>query len=236
MKEAVERSSLSFPFRSISIGSEFDLPTPFISKLNPSEDEAARLLLSMSNIVSQEILNDDHVFDDDHDDNDDYSIHDDENEDDNDYNSCKEEMSTSSYSSENLLTSRMTTQSPTHSDDDRFSWNRVRTVSMDSPVHPIQTRILEVATMRLKEPALVTPIGKGRPIRKASLRLCQKAKQEQKLNLPKMPQLQEKIECKETKELKKRALQYNVAKGQTIKKILRKKFSWKNYPGKPISL
>ena len=34
------------------------------------------------------------------------------------------------------------------------------------------------------------------------------------------------------KEHKQQAIQASVAKGVTLKRIMRKKFSWKNYPGK----
>ena len=181
-----------------------------------SENEAARLLLSMSNIVSKELMSNADIFDDDDD-------------------SSKDSRSTTS-SNENLLTPSAACQSPTHAEDDRFTWNRVRTVSIDSPVNQGLSKQSEVTIMNLGNPAIVspmsTPVGKYRPIRKPSLRLSQKARKEH-LKLPKIPQLPT---ATYVKEHKKKSLQSSVAKGTPIKKILRKKFSWKNYPGKRIPL
>lgn len=129
-----------------------------------------------------------------------------------------------------LLTPRTSSQSPTYSDDDRFTWNRIRTVSIDSPLNHGLSKQPEAIAMSLGNPAIVspmgTPVGRGRPVRKASLRLSHKAKREH-LKLPKIPQLPPTTDAKEHK---KKALQTSVAKGVPIKKILRKKFSWKNYP------
>jgi len=192
---------------------------------NDTEDDAAKLLLSMSNIVSNEIKNNASVFDDEDD------------------NCSRDDSSRHSHASnqENLLlTPRESTQSPLQLDEERFKWNRVRTVSIDSPLH---TSLLTPKTTNealdsscgfsLGGPALIspnnTPIGRGRLIRRASLKLAQKAKREH-LKLPKMPQmLPTNIDVKE---YRKKALEASLAKGTKLKTIGRKKFSWKNYPGK----
>jgi hypothetical protein len=210
-QEAAARLSLLSPsFRSVSIGSEMELATNLL-KPRPLDDEAAELLLSMSNIVSKEIMNNALIFDDDDD-------------------SSKDSRSSARSTTENLLTPSLAHhQTSTNSLDDRFTWNRVRTVSIDSPLHLYQSDEIAVS---LGNPAIVspmnTPVGRGRPVRKASLRLSHKAKREH-LKLPKMPQL---ITTISVNDHKKKALQASVAKGTPIKKILRKKFSWKNYPGK----
>ena len=65
-------SMITSPYRSVSIGSEAELLTTSSRFLKLStENEAANLLLSMSNIVSEEIKTNSCVFDDKDDDNND---------------------------------------------------------------------------------------------------------------------------------------------------------------------
>jgi hypothetical protein len=168
----------------------------------------------MSNIVSKEIMNNAYIFDDD--------------------DLSKDSRSTTSSIENMMMKPRLGRQSPTNTGDDQFTWSRVRTVSIDSPLSQALPKHPEAISMSLGIPAIVTPmstpIARGRPVRKASQRLSQKARRDHlHLKLPKMPQLQPTTDVKEHK---KKALQTSVAKGLPIKKILRKKFSWKNYPGK----
>lgn len=201
------QSSTSFRF--VSIGNEME----HLSLQRASSDgDAARMLMSISNIVSNELMTSDDIFDDDD-------------------GSSKDFRSTSS-SNENFVTPIAVCQSPTELEDDQFTWNRVRTVSIDSPVNHCSSKQLSPTRVSLGHPAIVspmsTPVGTGRPIRKASLKLSQKARRDH-LRLPKIQRLPLKTNVKDHM---KKALQAGVAKGIPIKKILRKKFSWKNYPGK----
>lgn len=193
-----------------------------LSHRNDTEDDAAQLLLSMSNIVSNELKNNAFVFDDEAD------------------NCSMDDASRNSHASneENVrAASRELSQSPTHTDD-RFKWSRVRTVSIgDSPLHtslltPKKFNEEHHESLTLGLPALIspncTPIGRGRPIRRASLKLAQKVKRDH-LKLPKLPQLPP--VSVDVKGYRKKALQAALAKGSKIKTIGRKKFSWKNYPG-----
>jgi hypothetical protein len=239
------------PYRSVSIGSEFDTTTNTNTNTTTSsqEDTAVFLLLSMSKIVKQEIQEDASLFD---------------NDDDEDMEEQDDQHTT-------LLTRRLHTQSPT-SDEERFTWNRVRTVSIDSPPqvpHAVVAAAAAVsasmmaaalpsgvAAQHLRLPNFVSPTTSpavaraGRPLRKTSLRLCQKKRKQ--LKLPKMANSSTVPHhshpspstttttaiisttpsgLSDAKELKKKALQFSAARGTTLKKILRKKFSWKNYPG-----
>lgn len=201
MKRTVHsRRSLlaSNPYRKVSIGSVAELPTKLL-KQESSENEAASLLLSMSTIVSDEMKSNDHLFDDESD--------------------SHSAMSTSTAHSIESPTT------PTTADDSAlFVWNRVRTVSFDSPRRgAVSPRSLAVVS------PTNTPVGKDHhSVRKTSRRISQRTNRDS-IRLPKMPQL---VQIAEVKGQKKKALQGSVAKGITIKKILRKKFSWKNYPGK----
>jgi hypothetical protein len=191
------------PFRAVSIGSEAEIPARFLKHVS-SENEAANLLLSMSDIVSDEMKSNACLFDDETD----TSI-----------------VHSSIAINEILLTPQHTTYSNTS--DDLFVWNRVRTVSMDSSSVPTGARDLAVVS------PTTTPVSRGRQcLRKTSRRLSKKAKRDF-LKFPKIPQLSQNSDIKGQK---KKALQGSVTKGKTIKKILRKKFSWKNYPGTKFSL
>eukprot|EP00339_Tiarina_fusa_P026839 CAMPEP_0117015950 /NCGR_PEP_ID=MMETSP0472-20121206/12642_1 /TAXON_ID=693140 ORGANISM="Tiarina fusus, Strain LIS" /NCGR_SAMPLE_ID=MMETSP0472 /ASSEMBLY_ACC=CAM_ASM_000603 /LENGTH=337 /DNA_ID=CAMNT_0004719855 /DNA_START=77 /DNA_END=1090 /DNA_ORIENTATION=+ len=208
---ATRRSKLGTAFRSVSIGSEMELPSDLCEN-PPYETEAVHMLLSMSTIVSKEMMTNSFIFDDD-----------DESDKSNKSDAAEENRGCSA-----LRTTQCS--SPSHSDSELFAWSRVRTVSIDSPPTRGLPMHLDTGSMSLGIPALVsptsTPTTRGRPLRKASLRLSHKAKKEH-LKIPKMPQLQERSSVTEHK---KRALEACVAKGKSMKKILRKKFSWKNYP------
>lgn len=189
-----------------------------------TEDDAAKLLLSMSDIVNNEIKNNAFVFDDEGD----HCSRDDSSR-------CSHESNQESL----LLTPRQLNESPTHCDNERFNWTRVRTVSIDSPLHTslltpkaMDEDFPQTCSLSLVRPALIsplsTPIGRGRPLRRASLKLAQKIKQDY-IKLPKLPQLPP--VTVDVNEYKKKALQASLAKGMKIQTIGRKKFSWKNYPG-----
>lgn len=211
--------------RSVSMGSEFELRSDKSSN-SGSEDAAALLLLSMSNIVSKEITNDSACLYDD-------AIDDDEES----SSGSSSVMDYSHCSKENGVTS---IRSPTSSEEesDMFTWNRVRTVSIDSPVTPGRSTLSNMPTsanLMLCDPAIVSPMSspviKERRIRKSSLRLSQKARREH----AKPEKAPEPSPTMGVGDHKKRALQSSAARRTTIKKILRKKFSWKNYPGTSIS-
>jgi hypothetical protein len=98
---------------------------------------------------------------------------------------------------------------------------------MDSSSVPTGARNLAVVS------PTTTPVSRvPQCLRKTSRRLSKKAKRDF-LKFPKIPQLSQNSDIKGQK---KKSLQGSVTKGKTIKKILRKKFSWKNYPGTKFSL
>ena len=192
-----------------------------LSYRQDNEDEAAQLLLSMCNIVTNEIKNDSHAFDDEGDkycSSDDDSIRD----------------SVADYQEKVCVTPREGCA------EGSLSWSRARSISIDSPQHhgllppqlPDEEWDKRPTLASLGLPALIspsnTPIGRGRPLRRASLKLAQKAKKEC-LKVPKVPQLPPVIS--DIKQYTKKALKTGNAKGLAIKTIGRKKFSWKNYPG-----
>lgn len=165
-----------------------------------SENEAASLLLSMSHIVSDEIKNNAYLFDD---------------------SSNKETL---------LLKSRTVEVVPegtTHcgNTDSQFTWNRVRTVSMDcsnvnsSAGHQV-TQLSP--TKSEKKP--------NRTLRKVKGRFSDNGGRHHL----KLPQMRSKSEKFTLKGQKKKNDHVKVGRRKAFKKILRKKFSWKNYPGKPM--
>lgn len=109
--------------------------------------------------------------------------------------------------------------------NDIYPSNRVRSVSIDSPrLDTVDERKVESPVSFSGAPTvspLHTPVSNRRlPFRKQSLRLSSKARREHvhpELSIPSSPR-------------SGKALQGPCAKGVQIKKILRKKFSWKNYP------
>ncbi len=188
-----------------------------------TEDDVAKLLLSMSDIVSNEIKNNAFAFDDEGD------------------HCSRDDSSRCSHESNQdmlLLTPRLMNESPTHCDAERFNWTRVRSVSIDSPLHTslltptVLDELPKSCAFSLHRPALIsplsTPVGRARPLRRASLKLAQRIKQEN-IKLPKLPQLPP--VTVDVNEYKKKALQSSLTKGMKIQTIGRKKFSWKNYPG-----
>jgi hypothetical protein len=227
---AARRVSLGFlpSRRSVSMGSEFELRSDKSSNRG-SEDAAALLLLSMSNIVSKEITNDSACLYED-------TVDDDEES----SSGSSSVMDYSRCSKENGVTSCRSIRSPTSCEEesDMFTWNRVRTVSIDSPVTTGRSTFSNMPTsanFMLCDSAIVSPMNspvtKERRIRKSSLRLSQKARREH----TKPERAPEPFPTMDVGDHKKRALQSSAARGTTIKKILRKKFSWKNYPGTSIS-
>eukprot|EP00980_Cylindrotheca_fusiformis_P010670 scaffold2381_cov128-Cylindrotheca_fusiformis.AAC.11 len=183
--------------RTVSIGSEADVPARFFHRVS-SENEAANLLLSMSGIVSDEMKSNACLFED-------------------------ETKTTSLHrtfdGNEVFLTPHAA--SDANAGNDLFVWNRVRTVSMDSSGAQANSRTLAVVS------PTTTPVKRGgRSLRKTSRRLSQKTKKESR-SLPKMPQLYQNADVRGQK---KKGLQGCDTTGRTLKKILRKKFSWKNYP------
>jgi hypothetical protein len=194
---------------------------PVLHYRHDTEDDAAQLLLSMSNIVTNEIKNDSHAFDDEGD----------------KYRSSDDSSSRASIegNDENLLLTP-----PEGRYEESHSCTRARSISIDSPQHqgllpprlPDEDLEDRPTLASLGLPALIspnnTPIGRGRPLRRASLKLAQQIKREH-LKLPKLPQLPPVVS--DIKQYKKKALKFCHAKGLSIKTIGRKKFSWKNYPG-----
>lgn len=186
-----------------------------------TENEAAQLLLSMSHIVSNEIKSNAFVFQDD------------------DESSKDDSRSGTDTEEKCLLTPRLNSPSPTLNEEREFRWNRLRSVSIDSPPSNalFLSPKLEPSTINLGRPALIsptsTPVGRGRPLRSASLKLSQKAKPEP-LKLPKIPQMT--LVTTTVKDHKKKALAASVAQGKKLMTIGRKKFSWKNYPGMSLRL
>lgn len=176
----------------------------------------------MSNIVTNEIKNDSHAFDDE---GDKYCSSDD-----------RSLQGAVTGNQENLLLTP-----PEGCSEGSLNWTRARSISIDSPQHhgllpprlPDEEWGNRPTLASLGLPALIspsnTPIGRGRPLRRASLKLAQKAKRDQ-LKVPKLPQLPPVIS--DIKQYKKKALKMGQTKGLAIKTIGRKKFSWKNFPGK----
>ena len=209
---ATKLHSGSSPFRSVSIGSELELPMELqfptataITSLSKKEEkplyenDAIEILLSMSSLVSNEMKTNACCLDDDED---------------------TESNMKNNY--DDVNTRFCSSPTVVQSDNDLFQWSRVRTVSIDSPPRSLQGLV--------GNPAIVTPTN-NRPLRKShnTHRMSHKAKRAHLHNkIPKMPQLQVKTSVIDHK---KKAIQACVAKGRTMKRIMRKKFSWKNYPG-----
>jgi len=160
-----------------------------------SENEAASLLLSMSDIVSDEIKNNACLFDD------------------------------SSNNETLILKSRrvqIVPQGSEHCDnsDSQFTWNRVRTVSMDSS--SVNSSVGQQGTQLSTTKSEKKP---NRTFRKAKGRFSDNGGRH-RLNLPQIRPKSEKFILKD----QKKNDHPNVGRRKAFKKILRKKFSWKNYP------
>ena len=192
--------------RSLSIGSEMDFSSSIYLPQDPKDQEGIELLLGISNIVSKEIANSKKkIFDDDEDINDEQP----------------------SVIFDDPLTPK----------DDMFGWHRARTVSIDNGQgqgYPPRSTDHEKATESTKSsrlPAIVSPVGtRGlRTIRKPSLKLLANKGE----RIPKLTRTQSNQTVPNVmSEHKRKATEQRVIKGKPITIIFRKKFSWKNYPGK----
>lgn len=203
--------------RKISIGSSAELDSAHVDPTT-TEDSAVQLLLSISSIVSNEVNSNGFSFDEED-------------------NGMSKDDGSETEVSKYLLTPRGTCQSPLHTSDDNI--NRLRSVSIDSfsyrpqsPTVPSTKRTLGGSPLSAR-PVLIsptsTPVGRTRPVRRTTLKLTQKAKREH-LKLPKIPHAP--VLTAKVKDYKKKALSTSISKGRKLKVIGRKKFSWKNYPGK----
>jgi len=107
--------------------------------------------------------------------------------------------------------------------DSPVEWNRVRTVSIDDPAESAGED--SIGSNQKSTPIvspLNSPVTRKLPIRKSTLRALSRKRS---VRLPTT------TSGNRSTNNKKRLLQPNgIAKGQPVKTILRKKFSWKNYP------
>ena len=163
-----------------------------------SENEAASLLLSMSGIVSDEIKNNACLLDD---------------------LSSDETIILHSKRTQLVMPSEIM---QCDDSDGRFTWNRVRTVSMDAS--SVNSSSAYQGSNLLKK-----------RLEKRSNRVLRKSKTRgseiRDLHLPKSPQLRAASEKSALRAQKKKSVNSNIGRRKSLKKILRKKFSWKNYPG-----
>lgn len=228
---AAPTSTLGIPTsrRTVSVGTIS--PTVHLLPQDPKEKEGVELLLGIANIVSKEIASSDkELFDDSQD--------------------FLDENKTP-FSEPSLILDG-TPKGPSHFSsssllDEDSSWHRVRTVSIDNeygtPRRSPQLRpTLKPKTIGLL-PAVVTPVGKRlRPGRKASIKII-KAKKES-IKFPKLTQQQTTTSSTQSSnhqnlpnimaQHKRKATEQCNTKGKSITTIHRKKFSWKNYPGKSV--
>ena len=102
--------------------------------------------------------------------------------------------------------------------DDKYN-PRIRTVSIDTPDATMRTTSPLGPAPNLVSP-VHSPTNRRLPMRNKSLRLSKQAKRESVAESKPYSSIQK----------KGKAIQGTPAKGVPIKKILRKKFSWKNYP------
>jgi hypothetical protein len=139
--------------------------------------------------------------------------------------------------SSNPIIMRRSTDSPSRfigdDENDPYAWTRTRTVSIDSPGGHLNSSPRTL----LNFPAIVTPVGTKRHPRKASLKLisAHTGKKEQ-VKFPKLPQIhhhpqQEQPNQHSVEDHLQKALKVSKENGIPITTIMRKKFSWKNYPG-----
>lgn len=148
-------------------------------------------------------------------------------------NRPSDDTSVSSSSETDASTARSSGQSPCFSLDEP-AWKRIRSVSMDGPVPetPKTTKSNVLSSLgsdfNIVSP-MNSPVTQRLPMRKVRARKAQKAKRDrrQKHSSSKAHLRQE----TEASEDHRRSLNtVTVPRGKTVKKILRKKFSWKNYP------
>jgi hypothetical protein len=178
------------------------------------------MLLNMATIVNKEIANNHEIFEEDF----------------------------GSEGSAHSTPKRPSMESPSHdmmdAEDNLFAWSRARTVSIDhSPIRKASSPSYVanmVANSSLSLPAIVTPVGtRIRTPRKASMKIVAHKGKKEEVKFPKLPQLQlehshehPQHNAETVHEHKLKALKVSAEKGIPITTILRKKFSWKNYPGK----
>ncbi|KAL3924382.1 MAG: hypothetical protein SGILL_001082 [Bacillariaceae sp.] len=170
---------------------------------DPEEQEGVELLLDLSSIVSNEIAHNTQIFHEERPHLDEY------------------------LSSINRSTATGSPPSFLVNQDGPYSWGRARTVSFDSP----KSGGAGVS--------VVTPVGSKRTARKASLKLLAHKGRSEKIKLPSFPhlprqqqQLQQQQAAESVHEHRLRAIEVSAKKAIPITTIYRKKFSWKNYPGK----
>lgn len=218
------RSNLPGSFRSVSIGSEVDRRSPTLVPQGdvPEDDEGVQLLLGIAQIVSKEMADcNTEIFDDD--------------EDDDALEKDYEGGSDDGFCQHPVPSGGRSLESPCSfvEEDDMFAWNRVRTVSMDSP-NGVARATERVPPLSLTLPAIVTPVGnRGRNTRKATLKTTPHKGKKEHVKFPKLPQLHQALPS--VLEHKRKAMEICAADGATVKTIMRRKFSWKNYPGKRAS-
>ena len=220
--------------RSLSVGTSS--PPVHLFPQDPKEKEGVELLLGIATIVSKEIASSDkELFDDSNDD---------------DFRTTQEKTPFAEPSI--IFDDRLALTSPSRfssSDDQNFALHRIRSVSIDNDYYGTPRRsssrnngLLSGSTPKPKSigllPAVVTPVGKKRlrPLRKPSLKTVSKAKKEQ-IKFPKItdtsplnPNLGNLPNIMSLH--KRKAVDQRNATGKSITMIYRKKFSWKNYPGK----
>ena len=209
-----------------SIGSEMDLPSSVSLPQDPKDQEGVELLLGIANIVSKEIASSDKKL---FDDGDDDGIH----------TRSERSFAKPSFIFDQILPPRQSTESPSSLiKDDAFAWHRVRTVSIDNGCgSPPRTPYIEEAmgstTKSLSLPAIVSPVGtRLRTIRKPSLKLLAHKGKKEQIKFPKLTQKPNQNLPNIMSQHKRKAMEQHAIKGKPITMILRKKFSWKNYPGK----
>ena len=253
--------SMNSSIRKISIGLEADLFAPSEQQKNltfplkkrtkrskkqqqqqqdDQDEDAVQMLLSMSHIVQNEIKDDSSFFEE----------SDDEEEEESQVQLGPwRTISTSpprlSFSKNKVLTLASSSSSPTTTSSSRKTKARSRAVSIDASSSPLHNTITsDLTTAKGSVPSLVSPGGgntpkssrRGRPIRTPQrLHKNSSAAVLKKLTVPKLSSSSAAAihnHVHDIKEHKQQAIQASVAKGVSLKRIMRKKFSWKNYPGK----
>lgn len=202
--------------RKVSIGSDMDL-SPIKLPQDPEEKEGILLLLGMSNIVKAEMASNTEIF------------HEDESTE-SDRPQLDEYLS--------YLNKRAITGSPSSLMDDsenRYAWNRARTVSIDSP------KSHACSPKHIALPPIVSPSGPSRlrNSRKPTLKITPCKGKKESVKFPKLPhlhrhqqQLQQQQQGEESvQEHHRKVLKVSSEKGIPVTKIHRRKFSWKSYPG-----
>lgn len=132
-------------------------------------------------------------------------------------------------------------QSPEETED--LAWNRVRSVSIDGiPTTPktLKSNVLssfpsfgkEGGELNIVSP-MNSPVTQRLPMRKTRARHSKQAKrdrQNKKQKQSSAPNKKQQSSVDASEEKKRTLTSVSVPKGKAVKKILRRKFSWKNYP------